>query len=77
MARGRWHVGTIVARVRASAAIGASGLDAVDRAERRAEVLRIAGGVDSGRLGDDQAIAAFGRIVDGLQSDLPGSALGA
>lgn len=60
----RWHVGAIVARVRASSAIGASGLDSAARAARKLDVLRIADGVDAGRLTSEQAVEQFLRIVD-------------
>lgn len=76
----RWHVGTIVARVRASTAIGASALDATSRSNRRREVLRIAEGVDAGRIRNDEAAAAFARIAADVESEGRGSlgpALGA
>ena len=60
----RWQVGAIVARVRASAAIGAAALDTATRAGLKLEVLRIADSVDAGRIGTEQAIDAFRRIVD-------------
>ncbi|SMH51032.1 hypothetical protein SAMN06295885_3676 [Rathayibacter oskolensis] len=63
----RWQVGTIVARVRASAAIGAADLATSARATRKLDVLRIADGVDTGRITNEQALAAFSRIAEELQ----------
>jgi hypothetical protein len=60
----RWQVGAIVARVRASSAIGAAGIDTASRAALKLEVLRIADSVDAGLIGTEQAIAAFRRIVE-------------
>lgn len=65
----RWQVATIVARVRASAAIGAADLDAATRATRKLDVLRIADGVDAGRISNERAVESFLQIVDGLCGD--------
>ena len=59
----RWQVRTIVARVQATAALSTSTLDTAGRADRKLEILRIADGVDAGRIGNDEAVAAFERLA--------------
>ncbi|QHC57684.1 hypothetical protein [Rathayibacter sp. VKM Ac-2760] len=71
----RWQVRTIVARVQATAAISTAGLDAAARAGRKLEILRIADGVDAGRIGNEEAVAAFERLAAEL-GGLPEARLG-
>ncbi|MCJ1702711.1 MULTISPECIES: hypothetical protein [unclassified Rathayibacter] len=59
----RWQVRTIVARVQATAALSTSTLDTAARADRKLEILRIADGVDAGRVSNDEAVAAFERLA--------------
>jgi hypothetical protein len=59
----RWQVRTIVARVQATAALSTSTLDTAGRADRKLEILRIADGVDAGRVSNDEAVAAFERLA--------------
>ncbi|MWV57799.1 hypothetical protein [Rathayibacter sp. VKM Ac-2754] len=69
----RWHVTTIIARVRASTSIGAAGLDAAARATWKLEVLRIADGVDAGRISNNEAVLAFTRIAEFAETGPRGS----
>lgn len=69
----RWQVRTIVARVQATAAVGTAGLDTAARADRKLEILRIADGVDAGRVSNDEAVAAFERLVEELRPHSGGS----
>ena len=65
----RWQANTIVARVRASTAIGAANLDAAARAAGKLEVLRLAEDVSAGRISNDEAVAAFTQLVDNVSAN--------